>query len=199
MPIPNAFAVVRMVYETGVYDLTTHDGLARYVDDSVIALNKQNRRWGHLKKRPDQTNIHGHAEDAALYKQDDGTAQAVDFVQGAGGSNPTPGWNPDTFVYSHADWLDPANHAGTVPVPQPPTTPTYPTYEALGGDAGGVKITQQLEADYIRAGRRGLDGSCGAWQQRVSYDFLTGICKTVEASIVKHRAEWCAALGIPVQ
>jgi hypothetical protein len=83
------------------------------------------------------------------------------------------------------------------PQPQPPSKPTYPSYEELGGDSGGIAITRQLEADYKRAGRPGLDGDCGAWQQRVSYDFLTGVCKTVQESIAKHRAEWLAALGLP--
>jgi len=84
------------------------------------------------------------------------------------------------------------------PTSPPPVKPTYPSYEALGGDEGGKKITRILEADYKRAGMRGLDGDCGAWQQRVSYDFLTGLCKTVEESIAKHRREWCDTLGIDV-
>lgn len=88
--------------------------------------------------------------------------------------------------------------AGSTPPPMPPQTPTYPSYEALGGDSGGMAITRQLEADYKRAGLRGLDGDCGAWQQRVSYDFLTGKVPTVQASIDKHRPEWCEALGIDV-
>jgi hypothetical protein len=89
----------------------------------------------------------------------------------------------------------PANPQAPTP---PPAKPTYPSYDALGGDEGGRKITRQLEADYKRAGKAGLDADCGLWQQRVSYDFLVGNCGTVEESIKKHRAEWCAALGIPV-
>lgn len=87
---------------------------------------------------------------------------------------------------------------GVVTPPTPPTKPVYPSYEALGGDEGGKKITRMLEADYKRAGLDGLNGDCGAWQQRVSYDFLTGICKTVEESIAKHRPDWCQTLGIDV-
>lgn len=88
---------------------------------------------------------------------------------------------------------------GGQPKPVPPPKPVYPSYEALGGDEGGKKITRILEADYKRAGMRGLDGDCGAWQQRVSYDFLTGICKTVDEAIKKHRDEWCQTLGISVE
>lgn len=104
--------------------------------------------------------------------------------------------SPEQIVYA------PPIPAGTAPTPGPtpvpPPAPTYPSYEALGGDEGGKKITRQLEADYQRAGKPGLDGDCGAWQQRVSYDFLTGVCRTVEESVAKHRPGWCAALGIPV-
>lgn len=82
------------------------------------------------------------------------------------------------------------------PVVVIPAAPRMKTYEELGGDEGGKKITRLLEADYKRAGMRGLDGDCGAWQQRVSYDFLSGICATVEESIAKHRRSWCQTLGI---
>lgn len=195
MAVPDHFVVVQQTYNTGHYDLTEHEDQARFVDDVVLALNARDKQWGHLKKKPGQTNIHGHGEDSALYKLPDGNAQAVDFVGGAGGPNPTLRWGPDPAAYyTHADWLDPADHDNRTP-----PAPKYPTYEELGGDEGGKKITRQLEADYKRAGRPGLDADCGAWQQRVSYDFLTGICKTVEEAIIKHRAQWCAALGIPVQ
>ena len=81
-----------------------------------------------------------------------------------------------------------------------PTIPqgAYPSYEELGGDASGIKISTVMESDYRVAGRPGLDGNCGAWMQRTVYDFVTGVCKTVEESIEKHRAEWCAELGIAV-
>lgn len=82
------------------------------------------------------------------------------------------------------------------PEPEPPA-PMYPSYEELGGDEGGKKITRMLEADYKEAGRPGLDRDCGAWQQRVSYDFLTRKVPTVEESINKHRPDWRKALGLP--
>lgn len=108
----------------------------------------------------------------------------------------TPVWNAIPQQYWRAN--NPPLTDGVIPIPSTPPAPTYPSYEALGGDEGGKKITRQLDADFKRAGRPGLDADCGAWQQRVSYDFLTGKIKTVEESIAAHRAEWCAALGIPV-
>lgn len=118
----------------------------------------------------------------------------IDCIGSAGIPTQFPVWNPFvTLIEGSGAWVKP----GPVTPPTPPA-PTYPSYEALGGDDGGKKITHQLEADFKRAGRPGLDADCGAWQQRVSYDFLVGICKTVEESITKHRKEWCDALGIPV-
>jgi hypothetical protein len=198
MSVPDHFFIVQQTYNTGHYNLALHADHARFVDDVVVALNGYDEQWGHLKKKPGQTALHGHGEDSTLYKLPDGTAWAVDFIGGAGGPSPTLRWGPDPVAYyTHADWLDPADHDGDHEPPAPPSTPIYPSYEALGGDAGGIAITRQLEADYKRAGRPGLDGDCGAWQQRVSYDFLTGVCATVQESIAKHRAEWLAALGLP--
>ncbi len=79
------------------------------------------------------------------------------------------------------------------------TTAVFPSYEECGGDAAGAAISRQLEADYKRAGRAGLDGDSGLWHQRVCYDFLTRKVPTVQEAIAKHRKAWCDALGIPVQ
>lgn len=197
MSVPNDFAVVEGVYATGHYDLKTHAGHAAFVDASVLALHAHDPNWGHLKKKPGQTNIHGHGEDSALYKQPNNQAQAVDFIGGAGGPTPTLQWGVDTYPYTHADWMDPADHDGVDEPPLPPA-PQYPSYEELGGDEGAKKITRVLEADYIRAKRPGLDGDCGGWIRRTDYDVLTGKIATVEESIAAHRKEWCDALGIPV-
>ena len=202
MSVPNYSSHVKTLYLTGMFDLTTEHGQGAFTDACVSMLNGLDANFGHLIKKPGQTDLHDHGEDSALYKLPDGKAQAVDFIGGAGGPNPQPGWIVDPQpLYTHDDWHDPQDHGvfeDAPPVPPPPVTPVYPSYEALGGDDGGKRITRQLEADFKRAGRPGLDGDCGAWQQRVSYDFLTGVCQTVDESIAKHRGEWCAALGIPV-
>jgi len=103
--------------------------------------------------------------------------------------NNNPPLTDDVVVLPHPD-----NGRGNGEGPGP----VFPSYEALGGDEGGRKISRQLAADYRRAKRNGLDDDSGVWQQRVTYDFLVGNCKTVEESIAKHRAEWCESLGIPV-
>jgi hypothetical protein len=102
----------------------------------------------------------------------------------------------------------PLKEGAPTPTPLPPSTKLpqlpsqpqpYPSYEECGGDAAGSAISRQLDADYKRAGRAGLDGDSGLWHQRVCYDFLTRKVPTVQEAIAKHRKAWCDALGIPVQ
>lgn len=171
------------------------------------------RDWGWLAKGGG-FNIEGFADGAIVFGNDPADRQNVlKLVLQVGSSNPN-----DIQIASTSAALQPRRESdvwaspvsvpdsilmyllnGGQPLPIEPPKPLYPSYEALGGDEGGKKITRILEADYKRAGMRGLDGDCGAWQQRVSYDFLTGICKTVEAAIAKHREEWCQTLGISVE
>jgi hypothetical protein len=109
--VPNYSTEVRRLYDTGLFDLKTHHGQGAFVDACVSMLHGKNARWGHLKKKSGQTDVHGHGEDAALFLFADGTALAVDFIGGAGGPNPQPGWGVGSFVYKGSDWLDPTEHA----------------------------------------------------------------------------------------
>jgi len=52
-----------------------------------------------------------------------------------------------------------------------------------------------LEDDYGYAGRL-VDGGIIDWSEQTFNDYYNGM--TWEDSVTKHRAEWCAALGIPV-
>lgn len=124
---PNHRTTVEAAYAAGKFNLTTHAGQAAFVDAGVCALNRIDPRWGHLRKSPGQTQIHGHAEDAALYRSDTpGQSIAVDFIAGAGGPNPSVGWSPDIPRYSASDWLAPHN-CGTGPVSPPVVVPPSPT------------------------------------------------------------------------
>lgn len=177
-----------------------HQESRRFINLVSIALLEAGIPGGvNLKRGGPQQSI-----DALALPNDTGASDStgtyagieiIDIVNGAEGPNPSLTWNDVTQIT-----IDSGNgggwKAGSLDG-DTPGAPVYPSYEELGGDEGGKKITRQLEADYRRAGRPGLDGDCGAWQQRVSYDFLTGVCKTVEESINKHRQEWCDALGIP--
>jgi hypothetical protein len=192
MSIPNDFPVITAVYASGDYDLKTHSGQAAFVDAAVRALHTANAKWGHLKKNPGQTNVHGHAEDAALYKLPDNQAQAVDFIAGAGGPNPKPYWNVDSNgpIYTHADWLDPADHDGP-PAPPPPQYPPYPQPEDQVDGAGVF-----LFSDFAQAGQA-PNPQMFRFAFRVAYSWLTKEVPDLPASVAKHRQEWRALLGLP--
>jgi len=194
MSVPDYRHVPRKLYDTGLYDLKTHDGHDAFTDVCVATLNGLDPNFRHLKKKPGQTQRHGHGEDSVLYLLPDNRALAVDFIVGAGGPSPQPGWGVGDHVYTHADAHDPDDHGIGHRPPVPP--PSYPGYDELGGDDGGRKITRQLDADFKKAGRPGLDRDCGSWQQRVSYDFLTRKVATIDDAMVKHRDGWLAALGL---
>lgn len=105
----------------------------------------------------------------------------------------------DVIPVEHYRWHNPPvpQIGGVTPnPPQPPNPTTMPTYEALGGDEGAKQITRQLERDYRKAGRAGLDGECGGWLRRTDYDFLSGKVPTLQSSVTKHRDEWLLALGL---
>jgi hypothetical protein len=82
---------------------------------------------------------------------------------------------------------------GQTPANTPAATiPPYP------GDAPFNALARVLFADYARKGEAPNEG-VGQWFGRTVYDFAVGNEKTLDASIAKHRAEWCGILGIPVQ
>lgn len=192
---PNKSEVVRKLFATGAYDLHTDHGQAAFVDAVVSTLNGLDGRWVHLKKKPGQSQLHGHAEDAVLYLADeDGKSTAVDFIGGAGGPNPQPAWNLDEPRYSRSDGLEPFLHA-TPPKPCPvcPPVVTIPPY---AGDEVFDQVGAALFADYAAAGQAPNIGM-GRWFGRTIYDWIAGNTRTLQESIEKHRREWREILGLP--
>jgi hypothetical protein len=127
MSVPDHRDIPQKLFATDLYDLTSHDGQAAFTDAVVATLNGRDSKWRHLKKRPDQTHVHRHGEDSALYLLPDGKAQAVDFIAGAGGANPQPGWIVGDFEYKHSDAHDPDDHGiGGGSHTCPPVPPSFP-------------------------------------------------------------------------
>lgn len=116
--VPNLSDVPHRVLAGG--DLSTQEAQHRFVDDVVCALNRVDPNFGHLRKNPGQTNVHGHAEDSALYRA---TGTSVDFIGSSRGTNARVVWIVDDPRYTANDWLPPHN-CGTAPAPEPPPTPT---------------------------------------------------------------------------
>jgi hypothetical protein len=99
------------------------------------------------------------------------------------------------FVPSKPKFVDGQNGPQPRPDPGPDPLPSFPPYP---GDAPFNAIAKLLFADYARKGER-LNEGVGQWFGRTVYDWSVGNERSLEDSTRKHRAEWCSALGIPVQ
>lgn len=199
MTIPNYSHVPAQLYATGLYDLHSHDGQAAFVDACVATLNGIDSNFRHLKKRKDQTHLHRHGEDSVLYLLPNNQAKAIDFVGGANGPNPQPGWIVGDHLYTHADAHDPDDHG----IGHVAAVPSMPGYEEMGGDAfGRAMIGVPLQADYLMAGQALNDGSV-VWSWRTCHSLMSALVQangqpTDPAAIVrKHRNEWRDILGLP--
>lgn len=202
--VPNESALVKKLYDTGVFDLRTDEGQGAFTDAVVSALHAKDERWGHLKKNASQTHVHGHGEDAALYLSDrDGESCAVDFIGGAGGPNPQPAWNVDSPRYSKKDWRDPFDHGYEQTPPPAPPPLRIPSYGELGDDAFfRAMIGVPLQADMLQAGQSLNDGS-SVWFSRLTYRLMKALIEAkgapidalAEVRIVRN--EWRAILGLP--
>ncbi len=196
MPVPNYAHVPQKLFDTGLFNLHTHEGQGAFVDACVSVLHGIDENFVHLRKSKGQTNVHLHAEDAALYKQGDGTAIAIDFVTGAGGENPRPSWQvksgPNDHVYSDKDVLDPTGHGTTVVAPAPTTqTFGYPDENTVGR-----KFLEALTDAYNDAGRAFPDpNDKEAYWHFARYGYSSrGM--PAEHAVAKHISELRGALGV---
>jgi hypothetical protein len=200
--VPDRRDIPRKLFDTALFNLKTEEGQGAFTDAVVACLHASDQRWGHLKKNPGQSHLHHHGEDSALYLSDvDGESQAVDFIGGAGGANPQPGWIVDAPRYSAKDWIDPFDHRIGAAAPIPPA-PFIPSYGELGDDAffrGQIGVP--LQADMLQKGQTLNEGS-SVWFSRATYEILAEALKAghvIDAAPIvrKHRNQWRAALGLP--
>lgn len=202
MSVPFMPEVPKKLFDTGLFRLQTHAGQHAFVDAVVSALHGNDPNWRHLKKKPGQTQVGGHGEDSALYLLPNNKAQAVDFIIGAGGPNPGPGWGGDAEpLYTHADAHNPEDHGLGSAAPPPPVQ--IPSYAQLGDDAFfRAMVGVPLQADYLAAGQQLNDGS-SVWFSRTVYRLMAAFLKAngqpidaaKEVKIVRN--EWRAILGLP--
>lgn len=207
MSVPNHAHVPQKLFDTGLFDLKTHEGQGAFTDAVVATLNGIDENWRHLKKKPGQTAVHNHGEDSALYLFPDGTALAVDFIGGAGGPTPRPSWGVGDHVYKHSDAHDPDEHGigggGSQPAPQ------VPSYAEIGDDAFyRAMVGVPLFADYLTAHTAGHpdakpNDGMSAWFSRSIYRVMSAFMKANgqpidpvgEVRIVRN--EWRQKLGLP--
>lgn len=206
MSVPNYSNVPKKLHDTGLFNLKTEDGQGAFTDAVVATLHGLDERWGHLKKKPGQSHVHHHGEDSALYLHDDpGMSQAVDFIGGAGGSNPQPGWIVDDPRYSRSDWADPFEHGFGESTPPP--VAYIPSYSELGDDQWhrtniGIPLQADMASVPPEHGGGPLNDGSSVWFSRTIYECIAECAKagTVidRAPIVrKYRNQWRAILGLP--
>lgn len=183
------------------FDLTHNKGCGEYTEHWVKFA--QDRRWskvGHLKKNPGQTQWNGHANDAFLYREPASETnplyQAVDIIGAAESTDPSNppriNWGVDIPRYKDSDWLESPN---SNPIPQPNLVP-WVSYDENGFQA----LKKTLAYDYARR-PQGADFDVSVWAARVFHSAYMGPDKTplgLDAALRKHKPEWCAALGVPV-
>lgn len=106
-PLPkDPFGIIKAVYATGHYDLSTKDGCGRFNEDCVTALHEtHSAEWGHIQKFPPQNHypeqpyVPGgkvHAVDANMLLTDapDGTKAGIyDIVFDSESPNAKPAFN----------------------------------------------------------------------------------------------------------
>lgn len=208
MSVPNHQHVPKKLFDTGLFDLRTEEGQGAFTDAVVAVLHGLDEKWGHLKKNPGQSQVHGHGEDSALYlSSEPGQSTAVDFIGGAGGPNPQPGWIVDAPRYSAKDWVDPFDHKLGAPVPPP--TPQIPSYGQLGDDAFfRAMIGVPLFADYLMADAAGHpdakpNDGMSVWFSRPIYLLLAAFMASngqpvdVNGIVRRVRNEWREKLRLP--
>lgn len=177
--------------------------------------------WGWLRKGGGH-NVEGYAEDAVVYGSNPADLfNVADLVIGTGAPGATLNstttdakprrasdvWEaPKPLSAEQLSYLK----GGTVPGPIPGPDPCAACKSELAalkastvpkigypGDAVWDAFGAVYEADVKRAGQT-LNAQSFRWAGRTIHDdYMEGL--TLEASIAKHRAEWCAILGIPVE
>ena len=206
MSVPNHRFIVEDLYDHGDYDLTSHEGQARFVDDAVVALHAHDQRWGFLKKTGSGAHIHGHSEDGALYLSDTpGQSQHVDFGVNFGRADARVGWQPDIPRYSRSDWYPPSEHPPLdepeQPKPEPPHVcppcpPVPPTFPYPDENTHGKSFQQRVKQAYTDAGRLFPDpNDQDAFRHFMRYGYSARSMPESEAAD-KHIAELRAQLGL---
>lgn len=191
MSVPDFRHVPRKLFDTGLYDLTTTSGHDAFTDAVVTTLNGLDPNFRHLKKKPGQTQIHNHGEDSVLYLLPNNTARAVDFIIGAGGPNPQPGWGVGDFVYTHADAHDPTDHGIGESAPSPVPQFPYPDENTIG-----KAFQARVKQAYVDANRPFPDpNDQDAFRHFMRYGYSAHAMPEPQAAD-KHIAELRAQLGV---
>lgn len=141
---------------------TTVEEAEAFIRIAAYEINKVDSRIGLNGKRASNTL----SQDALCFRHDDGRESVIDVINGAGGSNPTAGWNVVGHYRRAGDgqkWIQPqaVSGGGSMPTPHPTPTPTptptftFPTGTEMPEDVALSVIDGYLagirERDKVRA------------------------------------------------
>lgn len=197
--VPNYLHLNRAFFDSNAhnYNLTTKEGCGKYTEHFLETLRDTtgDKRFKHLRKYGSQTQYNGHAIDVLAFDnrgQGDGTPIMETDILGDGESvNARPTWQVRETPYSADILMEPEE------IGEPDETAMVPW---VGYDENGFQnLKKQLDYDYSRR-PQGADFDVTVWAARVFHSSTMGPNKKplgLEKAIVKHREEWCGALGIP--
>jgi hypothetical protein len=195
MGVPDHRHIVQQVFAQGTHSLTTKEGAGRFTEIAAVALHAVDANWGHLRKPANRTHAIGpdgqrHAIDVVLYRS---TGAICDILRGAGDPDAGLAWGPGPDrEYNESDWYAPGGTPAVVitQIQMPPIRPYW-------GDEKSTAVARPLFKDYQRAGQAPNDGM-GVWIGRTMHDVMIG-GEDFDSALARHRREWCAILGIPVE
>lgn len=179
------------------YDLSHKDGCGQYTEALVRHLRALGYTKVGLLKKHGGTMYNGHSIDGFLWREGDPTLyRHTDVINSAETDHASAGWSIDDPRYEDVDWM--AEPPSSVPQNSVPYTP----YQ---GDSSNAELKRQLAYDYARR-PQGADWDVSVWAFRVQHSALMGPIPPNQGgkplgmteALIKHRPEWCAALGVPV-
>lgn len=161
----------------------------------AVQLHDLDKRFGLNGKRGDPDDI---SDDAVNFKGEgadtdptngNSPVTIIDVIAAAGSPQASPSWVivTDAANPTKGAWVDPTNVVEP-PAPPPPTFAPYP------GDQVFNQLGRILEQDYKTYSGE-LNGGCGVWFGRATYDYLVGNVPSMDAAIQKHRPDWLKILG----
>jgi hypothetical protein len=182
--------------ESSKYNLSSQSGCGQYTEAWVVYAKLNGYpKVENLKKNPGQTQYNEHAIDAFLWAEPASETNelysAVDIIAGAEGPNPSFNFGIDEPRYTEDDIWEGESSGGS-----PEGFVPWVAYD----ESGFGKLKKQLEYDYSRRPQP-ADFDVSVWSARVfhsQYMGPEGKPLGQDLAIKKHRAEWCEALGVPV-
>jgi hypothetical protein len=129
---PVAFRNAHGDYENqGRPGFLTEEQANEFIRIAAYELNRIDSRIGLNGKRATSTL----SQDALCFRHDDGRESVIDCINGAGGSNPSIGWNVVGHYRIAGDgqrWIQPQRVSGGGSTPKPPTQPPVTPPPASG-------------------------------------------------------------------